>query len=200
MEKQCLINHNLNAIRVERRIIIAIHFLYGKREPYKDSQNKEKEIRYLYMALHKLLLPSLSDKMADVILNDASDLGCIFLLCKIPDVYENNRLLNEIKKSNNSESEKYARMAKSLNSSIISSMITAEKYSFSTQEKIERRMLLAIHYMKNKIPDNIPDLDEVLEKKLYKKLLPNLKREDAEKILKNFDDIACLDYLNNFDI
>ncbi|MBQ3321160.1 hypothetical protein IJG71_03515 [Candidatus Saccharibacteria bacterium] len=200
MEKQKLIKHNLNIIKVERRIITAIHFLYGKREPHKIVPNKDDGIEYLYTALYELLLPPLTDEMIKIILNDASDAGCIFLLCKIPELQEDNRLLNEAKKNDNSEAEKTLQTAIKINISLIKSMLVAEKYSFSMQEKIERRMLLAIHYMKNKIPNSTPNLVEFFEEKLYNKLLPNLKQEDIQKILKSFDDITCLEYLNNFGV
>ena len=63
-------------------------------------------------------------------------------------------------------------------------------------ELVEKRMLAAIHFMKNREPYNQTDTNtfvSVCEKSLYRCLLPHLTEEDADKILGgDVSDFGCI--------
>ena len=62
-------------------------------------------------------------------------------------------------------------------------------------ELVEKKMLTAIHFMKNREPFNKNDTDafvSLCEQSLYKCLLPDLTDEDAFTILNNTSDFGCV--------
>ena len=65
----------------------------------------------------------------------------------------------------------------------------------SKYELVEKKMLTAIHFMKNREPFNANDTDafvSLCEQSLYKCLLPNLTDEDALTILNKTTDFGCV--------
>ena len=65
----------------------------------------------------------------------------------------------------------------------------------SKYELVEKKMLTAIHFMKNREPFNATDTDAFVsfcEQSLYKCLLPNLTDEDAFTILNKTTDFGCV--------